>query len=55
MKAYRGNEDGNDTPLNGGSYVDATGDAHEKYNFTLVNMEGKEVLEQAENFKKYVN
>ena len=33
MKEYRGNEDGNDTPLNGGSYVDETGDAHEKYNF----------------------
>ena len=34
---YRGNEDGKDTPLNGGSYVDETGDAHEKYNFTPVN------------------
>ena len=34
MKEYRGNEDGKDTPLNGGSYVDETGDAHEKYNFT---------------------
>ena len=32
-KEYRGNEDRNDTPLNGGSYVDETGDAHEKYNF----------------------
>ena len=31
MKEYRGNEDGKDTPLNGGSYVDETGDAHEKY------------------------
>lgn len=39
MKEYRGNEDGKDTPLNGGSYVDETGDAHEKYNFTPVNME----------------
>lgn len=29
MKEYRGNEDGKDTPLNGGSYVDETGDAHE--------------------------
>lgn len=41
MKEYRGNEDGKDTPLNGGSYVDETGDAHEKYNFTPVNMEGQ--------------
>ena len=38
MKEYRGNEDGKDIPLNGGSYVDETGDAHEKYNFTPVNM-----------------
>ena len=38
MKEYRGNEDGKDTPLNGGSYVDETGDAHEKYNFTPVNI-----------------
>ena len=44
MKEYRGNEDGKDTPLNGGSYVDETGDAHEKYNFTPVNMEGREGL-----------
>ncbi len=43
MKEYRGNEDGKDTPLNGGSYVDETGDAHEKYNFTPVNMEGRKV------------
>ena len=40
MKEYRGK----DTPLNGGSYVDETGDAHEKYNFTPVNMEGREGL-----------
>ena len=39
MKEYRGNEDGKDIPLNGGSFVDETGDAHEKYNFTPVNME----------------
>lgn len=44
MKEYRGNEDGKDIPLNGGSYVDETGDAHEKYNFTPVNMEGREGL-----------
>ena len=44
MKEYRGNEDGKDTPLNGGSFVDETGDAHEKYNFTPVNMEGREGL-----------
>ena len=44
MKEYRGNEDGKDIPLNGGSFVDETGDAHEKYNFTPVNMEGREGL-----------
>lgn len=44
MKEYRGNEDGNDIPVNGGSFVDETGDAHEKYNFTPVNIEGKEGL-----------
>lgn len=54
MKEYRGNEDGKDTPLNGGSYVDETGDAHEKYNFTPVNMEGREhfawrIVSQSEN------
>lgn len=42
MKDYRGNEDGNDTPLNGGSYVDETGDAHEKYNFFPIHFEGEE-------------
>ena len=42
MKEYRGNEDGNDTPLNGGSYVDETGDAHEKYNFFPIHFEGDE-------------
>lgn len=42
MKEYRGNEDGNDTPLNGGSYVDETGDAHEKYNFFPIHFEGEE-------------
>ena len=42
MKEYRGNEDGNDTPLNGGSYVDETGDAHEKYNFFPIHFEGVE-------------
>ena len=42
MKEYRGNEDGNDTPLNGGSYVDETGNAHEKYNFFPIHFEGEE-------------
>ena len=42
MKEYRGNEDGNDTPFNGGSYVDETGDAHEKYNFFPIHFEGEE-------------
>ena len=36
MKEYRGNEDGRDIPVNGGSFVNETGDAHEKYNFTPV-------------------
>ena len=40
MKEYRGNEDGNDEPRNGGSYVDETGDAHEKYNFFPVHFKG---------------
>lgn len=44
MKEYRGNEDGRDIPVNGGSFVNETGDAHEKYNFTPVNIEGKEGL-----------
>ena len=51
MKEYRGNEDGKDIPLNGGSYVDETGDAHEKYNFTPVNMEGREGLYCLEFFE----
>ena len=42
MKEYRGNVDGKDKPLNGGSYVNETGDAHEKYNFLPVNIEGEE-------------
>lgn len=42
MKEYRGKEDGNDEPSGGGSYVDETGDAHEKYNFLPVNIEGEE-------------
>lgn len=42
MKEYRGNVDGSDKPLNGGSYVNETGDAHEKYNFLPVNIEGEE-------------
>lgn len=42
MKEYRGNEDGNDKPLNGGSYVNETGDAHEKYNFLPVHLENEE-------------
>ena len=42
MKEYRGYEDGSDKPLNGGSYVDKTGDAHEKYNFFPIHFEGEE-------------
>ena len=44
MTQSRGNEDGRDIPVNGGSFVNETGDAHEKYNFTPVNIEGKEGL-----------
>jgi len=42
MNEYRGNEDGQDKPKNGGSYVDETGDAHEKYNFYPVYFEDDE-------------
>lgn len=35
MKEYRGVTD-NDTPVNGGSYVDDTNDAHEAYNFDKI-------------------
>ena len=45
MKEYSGNLDGNDRPLSGGSYVDKTGDAHEKYNFTSVRFD-----EDGENY-----
>ena len=44
MKEYRGNEDGNDIPINGGSYVKKTGDAHEKYNFFPVQLEDEEEM-----------
>lgn len=39
MNYYKGNEDGNDTPLGGGEYVVMHEDAHEKYNFQAVDME----------------
>lgn len=42
MREYTGNEDGNDRPMNGGSYVDENGDAHEKYNFFPVKFENEE-------------
>lgn len=42
MREYTGNEDGNDRPINGGSYVDENGDAHEKYNFFPVKFENEE-------------
>jgi len=42
MREYTGNEDGNDRPLNGGSYVDESGDAHEKYNFFPVKFVNEE-------------
>lgn len=34
MKFYKGNPNGTDQPHGGGEYVERTGDAHEKYNFT---------------------
>lgn len=37
MNYYKGN-DGKDQPRNGGSFVDETGDAHEKYNFEAVTL-----------------
>ena len=52
MKEYRGNEDGKDTPLNGGSYVDETGDAHEKYNGKDVNQMRIENIAGCELLKK---
>ena len=36
MKRYDGNEDGTDPPHGGGEYVERTGNAHEKYNFTPI-------------------
>ena len=44
MDYYKGIVPGKDEPKNGGSYVKDTKDAHEKYNFTPVNMEGREGL-----------
>lgn len=38
MERYDGNEDGTDQPRGGGEYVELTGDAHEKYNFTPVEL-----------------
>ena len=37
MDYYKGN-DGNDQPHHGGSFVEETGDAHEKYNFDVVTL-----------------
>lgn len=42
MKEYCGNQDGQDNPVNGGSYVDQTGDAHEKYNFLPIELDDNE-------------
>ncbi len=38
MNYYKGNRDGKDIPHGGGSYVNETGDAHEKYNFEAVHL-----------------
>ncbi|MEN6462416.1 MAG: hypothetical protein ABFC94_13755 [Syntrophomonas sp.] len=43
MKYYKGKVDGVDEPQFGGEYVLRTGDAHEKYNFDPVEIDGKEV------------
>ena len=42
MKYYRGNTV-DDRPVNGGSHVDITGEAHECYNFDCVNIDGEDV------------
>ncbi len=44
MREYTGNEDGNDPPMNGGSYVNEHSDAHEKYNFSPVKFKDDEEL-----------
>lgn len=38
MNYYKGNHDGTDVPHGGGSYVNETEDAHEKYNFEPVHL-----------------
>lgn len=42
MEYYRGNTE-KDRPVNGGSHVDLTGEAHECYNFDPVNIDGEDV------------
>lgn len=42
MKYYRGITD-DDRPVNGGAYVNETGEAHECYNFDYANVDGKNV------------
>lgn len=42
MKYYRGITE-NDRPVNGGAYVNETGEAHECYNFDYANVDGKNV------------
>lgn len=43
MKYYKGIISGNDEPQYGGDFVLQTGDAHEKYNFDPVTLDGDEV------------
>lgn len=42
MKYYRGITD-EDRPINGGAYVNETGEAHECYNFDYANVDGEDV------------
>ncbi len=44
MHNYRGNQNGDDKPLNGGTWVNDTGDAHEKYNFNPVQLDNHNEL-----------
>ncbi|MBQ5990054.1 MAG: hypothetical protein IJL67_11235 [Oscillospiraceae bacterium] len=43
MKFYNGNPNGTDQPHGGGEYVERTGDAHEKFNFTPTKVKFNEI------------
>ena len=44
MKYYRGVEEYNDIPYNGGKFVEENGYGHEEYNFAPINIEDEECL-----------